>query len=494
MQLPNREAIMNLQVHPWLRSINLAFVPGPMTPVLEEVFGEMESEFKRQGHNVQDLPDQNTEVIFTTAPYGESLNWRKALIFNVRRLYGLEHTPTFYTLVQISPNEFNHQIERLTAATQKDAPDEADFPYDGLAPGAPGILYEQGRRGGALLAFQRLIQAQSKSIHVLLVVADEKPHAVYHFDLVGAHPKSDAKKPQDLYQDIVLRIATTMSTEEVKDHQAVGETIPEETWKNLSTPKAMINAGHQIGLRDFFTDMVRIADVVKVPAVSDIIADQYSEGCFATWDAEVSGLIATVTGSARPVHKGALTEEDLAVIVDIREDGQGAQVRHVEGKRNDPPSTEAVELIAMDKPLPWIQLGEEWPWQVQVPVVRSKLHGHRGVRAYDPSRVEYVLLDKPYYNYPVSCATSAQAQGIKSAFSRSVCLNNPQDPRSLAFTVLPGHGVVIAEKWVSGKEPFQTIWEYLDAGYLEIDNLVPQGEMHYLEDKSGMMVLEAPIE
>jgi hypothetical protein len=31
-------------------------------------------------------------------------------------------------------------------------------------------------------------------------------------------------------------------------------------------------------------------------------AAQYSEGCFATWDPAVAGLVANVTGSARPVN------------------------------------------------------------------------------------------------------------------------------------------------------------------------------------------------
>jgi hypothetical protein len=59
----------------------------------------------------------------------------------------------------------------------------------------------------------------------------------------------------------------------------------------------------------------------------------------------------------------------------------------------------------------------------------------------------------------------------------------------LAFTVLPGHGAVIAEKWIIGKDPFQTMWEYMDAGYLVIDNMVPQGEMSYKLSEGGRMVL-----
>ena len=112
-------------------------------------------------------------------------------------------------------------------------------------------------------------------------------------------------------------------------------------------------------------------------------------------------------------------------------------------------------------------------------MIRSKLHGHRGVKAFNPELVEYVPLDPPYYHYLVSCATEAQARGIKGAFSRSECLRNPEDPRQIAFTVLPGHGVVMAEKWQADKQPFQIIWEAMDSGDLEIDPHVPQGMMSY---------------
>jgi hypothetical protein len=53
--------------------------------------------------------------------------------------------------------------------------------------------------------------------------------------------------------------------------------------------------------------------------------------------------------------------------------------------------------------------------------------------------------------------------------------------------VLPGHGVVIVEKWVAGKAPFQTIWEHMDAGYLHVHRRVPQGPMTYVPGPDGRM-------
>jgi hypothetical protein len=237
--------------------------------------------------------------------------------------------------------------------------------------------------------------------------------------------------------------------------------------------------------------MVLISNLVPVPAVSDAVASQYSEGCFSTWEPALGALIATVTGSARPVDKGAITDDDLAVIVGVQPDGSGALIRHVEGKQNDPPSSEAVEMMDMNDPLPRITLGPQWPVPVEVPVVRSRLHGHRGISAYDPRWVEYVALDGPYFHYLVSCATDAQARGIKRACARSQALQNPQDPRQVVFTVLPGHGTFIVEKWVPGKAPFQVIWEYMDAGYLEVHNLIPQGPMQYVPGPGGRMVVQA---
>jgi hypothetical protein len=235
--------------------------------------------------------------------------------------------------------------------------------------------------------------------------------------------------------------------------------------------------------------MIRIADLVHVPAMGDAVADQYSEGCFSTWEPQLEALIGTITGSAGPVNKGKIGYEDLAVLVGVREDGTGALVRRVEGQKNSPPSSEAVEMMEMDSVLPFITLGSAWHVEGRVPVVRSKLHGHRGVASYDPEWVEYVPLDPPYYAYPVTCGSDAQAQGIRDAFARSQALQNPEDQRQVVFTVLPGHGVVIGEKWVPGTAPFQTIWQYMDRGYLVVDARIPQGAMAYRPAPDGRFTL-----
>ncbi len=489
----NPQTVEKKPTHPWVHQIRLAFIPGPASEEVEEFAGELLDHFKKLGHEIQPLPTDETDVVLTTARFMEPMNWREVVLFSVRRQFKLSRTPTVYTIVRASSQEVEQLLDKFGEALKKQPPDPADFDFPALNPTAYRVLYEQGHRGGPILLLERLLQAYAKSLRLLFLVADGHPEKVYHFDLVGANPESKWEDgPDAFYDDIVWRIATTMSTHEVTQHLAVGDTLPHSVWESLSTPRAMSRAGKELGARNFFTDMVIISSIVSVPAVSGSVASQYSEGCFSTWDPQVPGLVATVTGSARPVDKGHVTDDDLAVIVGVREGGIGALVRQVEGKRNDPPSSEAVEMKDMDSLLPQVTLGSEWGKAAgkQVPVVRSKLHGHRGIEAYDPARVEYVPLDEAYYHYPVSCATEAQAQAIKVAFSRSEALCSPDDPRQLAFTVLPGHGVVMGEKWVPGKEPFQLIWEFMDAGALQVASQIPQGLIEYGPGPDGSAVLK----
>lgn len=488
-----RESFSTEHDHTWWRNIRVALVPGPTTPVLDEVMHQLREHFRAHGHQVQAAPDEATDVLVTTAPFAEPLNWRDSVMLTARKRFGLKRTPTTHTLVHVRPAQLEALLAGFAAALAKDPIDPADFSFPGLAPSAYRTLVEQGRRGGPIMALIRLLQAQSKCIRLILVVGDEQPAAAYYFDLVGAHPRVEAANAEAFYADMVRRVVTSVSTSEVTKHQVVETRLTRAEWDALSTPAAMRVAGRELGLRGFFTEMVKIADLVSVPSVGDSIASQYSEGCFATWDPIANGLVATITGSARPVEKENITDDELALIVGVRPDGLGAVVQHVDDKRNDSPSSEAVEMIEMDEGLPRLALGAEWGAAAgrRVPVARSKLHGHRGIDRYDPRRVEFVPLDPPFYRYLVSCATDAQARAIKAAFARSETLRNPDDPRQMAFTVLPGHGVVMVEKWVAGKAPFQVMWEYMDAGYLRVDKRVPQGPHSYEPLPDGRLELQA---
>jgi hypothetical protein len=486
--------------------------------------------FALKGHNVRPHPDADTGAVLTTARYGEPVEWRDAPMFTARKRFNLNHNPTAFTFVYMRAHALQHELQQLATALQEDPPDPADFVFPGLTPLAPPVLIEQGLRGGPILALLRVLQAQTKCFRVVLVVEDDSPvstnpdtrYQAYHFDLVGAHPRSEGQTWDSLYDDIVMRMATTLSASEVADHEVVGEPVPLSIWQSLSTPAEIMHAARELAHRGFFTEAVEIARLVRVPVVPGVVASQYSEGCFATWDATLGALITTVTGSARPVNKGSIHEDDLALVVGVRADHLGALVRHVQGRRNDPPSSEALELADMDGALPTVdcelrvpglRLSQTQssnqadrhietspssnqhsalraPHSVKVPVVRSKLHGHRGISAYSPEHVEYAQLDPPYYRYLVSCATGAQALGIKHAFARAEALRNPDDPRRVVFTILPGHGVVIVEKWVPRTAPFTHILRCIDEGYLQIDSRVPQGPMWYEQDPSGLCVLK----
>jgi hypothetical protein len=502
MTTANPQLASTRPTHSWLRKVHVVYLPGPAAPLLNDVVENLLEHFRGREHFIQDIPDEKTDVILTTALFGEPLKWRDALLFTARRRYKLDHSPTVFTLVSVTREKLNETLEYFKQVLDKEPPDPQDFAFPGLAPSAYRTLYEQGRRGGPIMALMRTVQTQAMSIRVILVVGDEKVEEAFTFDLVGAFPRTGGSNEPEFYEDLVYRILTAVSTGEITKHRLEGDLIPHEVWRSLSTPAAMRIAGRELGKRQFFTQMVRVADLVHVPALDEAVSSQYSEGCFATWDADIDALVATVTGSARPVDKDNLTDEELAVIVGVRPDGLGARVQHVEGKRNDPPSSEAVELIELDQPLPRVNVvvGEDGkvitctlvdrPEESRsVPVARSKLHGHRGVRGFDPQLVEHVALDEPFYHYPVSCSTEAQARAIKAAFSRSQAFNDPEDPRQIVFTVLPGHGIVIAEKWVPGKVPFQVMWEFMDSSALQVENAIPQGPLSFVPDEDGQMVL-----
>jgi hypothetical protein len=467
-------------VHPWLKTLHVTFVPGFTTPLLDKVASALKETLGRHGHYIQDVPDEETDLALTTACFGKPTPWRKSLFFQARRQFGLHHTPTVLTMLHVQPQQWTDLLTHFAHALAKQIPDANDFNFPGLATSAYHTLIEQGRRGGPVLAIERLMQAQTMCLRLLVVVGDDQPHFAYHFDLVGGSPRSDGDS-QAFYDDIALRLATVVSLEETGGYSVQPPMIARATWESLQTPAAMRAASLELGARNFFTQMVRIADLVHVPALADVISSQYSEGCFATWEPQINALITTVTGGARPVDKSNITEDDLAVVAGTQMSDKSVHVRHVERIPNDPPSSEAFEMMDIVSALPMISLDGAWGTdQTRAPVIRSQLHGHRGVASYDPQHVEYVPMEPVYFHYPVTCRTQAQAYGLKSTFVHSEALRNPGDPRHVVFTLLPTHGVFIVEKWVPGKSPLQTIWEYMDAGYLQVESTIPQGPELYI--------------
>ena len=126
-------------IHPWLRKIAVAAVPGPTTSLLEQVVADLLRHFGLQGHLVQTTPDSRTDVLLTTAPFGKPLGWRDALVFNARRRFNLSHSPSLYTLLHVTPEEFQRLLDHFQAALTKEPLDPADYAFPGLAPRAPPI-------------------------------------------------------------------------------------------------------------------------------------------------------------------------------------------------------------------------------------------------------------------------------------------------------------------------------------------------------------------
>lgn len=487
----------HLPIHSWLKTIRVFHLPGWSDDVLQVFFARLLVTFDQLGNRVLESPSGEVELVLASARFGEAVSWRTAPLFNLRKRFQLDRLPALVTVVHATREEFSTVLDRLEKALRKTTPDPADFIFSGLSENAYLTLYEQGQRGGAILALERLLQAQTKSIRMILVVGDDKPELAYSFDLVGAYPRSEPEGQPEFYMDLAYRLMTALSTREITDHAYTGSLVSRAQWENLVAPRAMVRAGHELGIRGFFSDLIRINDLVSVPSLPESIASQYSEGCFATWEPVLEGIVITVTGSARPVRKNDLQKDDMSVVVGIRGDQRGALVCQVEGSSNSPPSSEAVELFEVDRGLPPVFLGPEWtavygelePEMRKAPAARSKLHGHRSVASFDPSFVEYVPLAKQYHHYPVSCASEAQARAIQDAFSASKALQSPGAAPQVVFTVLPGHGIVILEKWDAGKSPFQLIWEAMDSAQLQIASQIPQGPFDYAPDRSGRMVI-----
>jgi hypothetical protein len=240
----------------------------------------------------------------------------------------------------------------------------------------------------------------------------------------------------------------------------------------------MIRAGTRFTEFGFFTTPFYVDKLLGYRGLSDAISAQYSEGCYAVFEPDLGGLITTATGSSRLVDKRSISRADQAVIVGLRPGREGALVRPVAGFDLVLPSVEAVEMLSIAQAIPTHTRQTSQGEPVLVPNLRALLHGHLGVGAYDPNYVEAVQLDPLYYQQLVSCGTGALAQGTAAAFARSSALRRLDDPRRLVFLEQPGHGVMVAEKWPVGAEPsapFDTIYDYLQAGHIQMTLDIPQG-------------------
>src|SRR5215208_3716388 len=221
--------LIHTPTHTWLKQLSICYLPGPSTPLANRVASDLMEFLHQEGHTTQEVPTAETDVILTTARLSEPLGWREAFMFTARRRYGLNHVPTVFTIVHATSQQFNELLAETESILRNGV--ESTPRFAGVPETASRTLLQQGKRGGAIMYLLRIIQIQSKSIRVLLVVGDEQPDAAFLFDLVGAHPQIRNQDPQSFYKDIITRIMTAASTEEITRHQAVEPDIKREVWE-----------------------------------------------------------------------------------------------------------------------------------------------------------------------------------------------------------------------------------------------------------------------
>jgi hypothetical protein len=295
-------------------------------------------------------------------------------------------------------------------------------------------------------------------------------------------------------------VLAAVCAQEVKGHQFLEEPVPAALWAALEGPDAMIRAGTAFTEFGFFTTPFYVDKLLGYRGLSDAISAQFSEGCYAVYEPDLGGLITTATGSSRLVDKRSISRADQAVITGIRPTRDGVYVRPVEGLEPVLPSVEAVEMLSIVQAVGTHARTTQAGEPVTVPNIRTLLHGHLGVAAYDPRYVEVIDLDPLYYTQLVSCGTGALAQGTATAFRRSQALASLHDPRRVVFLEQPGHGVMVAEKWAPeghSSAAFDTIYAYLRAGHLEMTLDIPQGPIAWetvLEPDGRRMVRKVPVE
>lgn len=468
------------ELHAWVHPITLAYLPARLNPALEQILNTLLDWFRENDCVVQSEPSNQTDLMLTTAEADQPVDRNEALLFNAKRRFGLSRRPQVLTAAAISQARRQAWLDHFAALAKQPESEAQEHRYPGLGPQAVEVLLEQARRGGPEVALGRLLQGQVKSHRVMAVVHDDdhRPLFTVHYDLAGAHPTTDAADPRRFAEEAGRRIMTMLCTDEVANHTLLPDALPREVWDRLTSPEAMIRAGATFTQYGFFTTPVSVEKILGYRGIGEAIAAQYSEGCYAVYEPTISALVTTASGSSRLVDKRRITRDEQAVVVGVKPGRDGALVRPVEGMSPILPSVEAVEMMSIYEALSDHAHGGG-ELKERLPAGRAILHGHLGVESYDPARVESVFLDPPYYYYPVSCGTGALAEGTAAAFARSAALRNPSDPRSVIFLEQPGHGVVIVEKWVGGRSPFETIHQCLAKGYLKMTFDVPQGPVYW---------------
>ena len=469
------------KTHAWVHPITFSYVPGALSPALEQATEALQEWLRAAGCAIESVPTNATDLIITTARFGAPVERDEALFFQAKRRHGLSRRPRLLTIVDVPEVDYQRWLDRFAGLARQPDGVVPERPYPGLGPHAVEVLARQAKRGGPEVAMGRFLQAQAKSIQLMALRSDGAGRALraVHFDLAGAHPVTEAADLDAFAEDAGYRLLAAVCAEEVNGHVFLPDLLPRAIWDSLATPDAMIRAGHAFTEFGFFTEPVYVEKLLGFRGVSDAISAQYSEGCYAAFDPDISGLVITASGSSRLVDKRSIGRDDQAIVVGIKPERDGAIVRKVKGMDTIVPSVEAVEMMRICEAVPRRRWRNSRGEEVTVPAIRAILHGHIGVAAYNPEYVECVSLDTLYHAHLVTCGTNRLADATAAAFARSVALRDPADPRTAVFLEQPGHGVVVAEKWLEGKSAFDAIYEYVAEGHLRVAMQVPQGTVRW---------------
>lgn len=466
-------------MHRWLHPVRATVLPGsgpqPVTALTHRIATWLHS----TGNIVTEQPTPSTNVLLTTATFGQAVAVECAPLFTAKRAYHLHTRPTVVTLVGMRSDQFKDWTEHFAnlSAIQRT--------YPGLGPAAGRILADQSRTAGPEVALGRLVQAQAKSIRAIVITFDsnDQPVQAIHYSLAGAHRVTDATNIDEFVRDAGIRILTAACERDVHDCAYVSDALPLRTWNSLTVPAAMIRSGRRFGEMGLFSAPVSIETLLGFRGLGDVLSKQFSDGCYAAFEPKLSALVMTASGSWRSIDKGAIGQSEQAIVVGVADNSDAVQVRPVEGFGHVRPSVEAFEMMGICKAVGSHELRESMDRPVTVPNVRAILHAHRGVDAYDPQKVERVVLDEMFEAFPVSCGTLPLAKASAAAFGRSVALSDHDDPRLIVFLEQPGHGVIVIERWAASAstDPFDAIHQSLVRGDLVLSKRVPQGESRWTE-------------
>lgn len=476
---PNDNPLSIYDSHAWLRPIRIAWMPLRRTPAIDSASEALLDWFESHNCSIVRVPDRQTDLIITATSITSPVGRDESLLFNAKRRYRLGHRPQVVTIVDMPEPAYQQWLAHFRTLAEHGPADLPPHHYPGLGPEAVQVMWQQATRGGAEVAMGRFMKGFTKGLRVIALRHNDAQQPVFatHFDLAGSHPTTPIGADLGAFaEETALRLLAATCTTEVNQHAYADDApLSAADWAALTTPDALVRAGPRFTEYGFFTDPVSVEKILGYRGLSEAISAHYSEGCYAAWDAEIGALVTTGSGSARMVDKRAISRQDQAILTGVKPDGSGALVRQIEGNERVVPSVEAVELYKITQAVGQHTVTNRRGERVSAPNVRAILHGHLGVRSYDPARVERLALAAPYYRHLVSCGTGGLAIGTEASFSASVAMAAIDEPRQIAFLEQPGHGIIVVEKWDATAQPFDLIQRALDEGWLDLTMDVPQG-------------------